>query len=408
HVLGVINVNNKVSGDIFTESDRQLLVTLANQIAVALERTEHFKRACEKVEQLSLVYELTKSISSTLKLPQVLDRILDAVMDNFQADRASLMLLDKESGMLSIAASRGIPESVVETLTFEIGEGVAGAVALTGNPLLINNITVDERYKKKQKKNDMTLLSVPLLSREAVIGVLNVERVLDEERDLWPFTGEDQEFLSTLSSAAAVAIENAELYKHLLNAYLGTVQSLAAAIEAKDAYTHGHSTRVTEYSLTIAREMNLSEDDIEVIKHAALLHDIGKIGISDSVLLKPSGLTAQEFNMIKQHPLLGTRILQSVEFLDSVRNILLAHHERYDGKGYPLGLKGKNIPLGGRIIAVADSFDAMISDRPYRRGLEEEKAIVEVENCIGSQFDPRVVKAFLRTRRTPKEADAAD
>ena len=407
-VMGVINVNNEVSGEIFTEDDLRLLVILANQIAVALERTAHFKRASEKVEQLSLVHELTKSIGSTLKLQQVFDRIMEAVMSIFQADRGSLMLRNEETGMLTVGASRGIPEEVAKDLVFEPGEGVAGAVALTGNPLLIENVNIDERYKKRESVQDMTLLSVPLVSRDKVVGVLNVERTLDEEKELWSFTAEDQEFLSTLSSAAAIAIENADLYRHLLNGYLGTVQSLAAAIEAKDAYTHGHSTRVTELSLSIAFELGLSEDDIDIIRHSALLHDIGKIGVSDNVLLKPGGLTNEEFSMIKQHPLLGTKILQSVEFLDSVRRILLAHHERYDGKGYPQGLKGNTIPLGGRIIAVADSFDAMVSDRPYRRGLSHQVAVEEINSCSGSQFDPQVVRAFLRMLANQETTDQND
>jgi putative nucleotidyltransferase with HDIG domain len=210
------------------------------------------------------------------------------------------------------------------------------------------------------------------------------------------FEKSDLELLVTLANSAAIAIDNANLYKDLLNIYFETIQSLAAAIEAKDAYTHGHSRRVTDFAMATAKKMGCDEITLKTIWHSALLHDIGKIGINESILLKPGKLTNDEFAHIQSHPILGSKILESIDFLANVRAQLKYHHERWDGKGYPDKLKGTAIPFGARIIAVADTFDAMTSTRPYRKALSLAEAKNEIIRCSGSQFDPSVVEAFLK------------
>ncbi|HQG28995.1 MAG TPA: HD-GYP domain-containing protein, partial [Candidatus Ozemobacteraceae bacterium] len=174
-----------------------------------------------------------------------------------------------------------------------------------------------------------------------------------------------------------------------------------AAIDAKDSYTHGHSRRVTDLSVSLALAMSLPRIDVDTIRHAALLHDVGKIGISEQILLKPGRLTDEEFETIKSHPMIGAGILNSIEFLKNVCMIIEHHHERFDGKGYPSNLKGDEIPIGARIIMVADSFDAITSCRPYRKPLTFDEAMAEIGRCAGSQFDPAVVAAFVRLRETP-------
>ena len=225
--------------------------------------------------------------------------------------------------------------------------------------------------------------------------MLNCEKTLTK---VGPFTHENLTLLNTISTQAATAIENANLYNDLLTVYLNTIQSLAAAIDAKDSYTHGHSKRVAQYALIIAKELGLVDDELETLKHTALLHDIGKIGISEAILLKPGSLTEEEFRCIKSHPVVGAHILQSIEFLKEVRQQLRYHHERFDGRGYPEGLSAEEIPLGSRIISVADTFDAITSTRPYRKGMLPEFAIEEIKKNSGSQFDPRIVEAFLKVR----------
>jgi len=186
--------------------------------------------------------------------------------------------------------------------------------------------------------------------------------------------------------------------ERLKETYDATLEALAAALDARDSETGGHSSRVTIYTMDMAKELGLTESDHEWldIERAALLHDVGKIGVSDAILNKPGPLTSEEWQQMRKHPAIGYEMLKDVKFLSTAAEIVYAHHERYDGKGYPTGLRGEDVPLGARIFAVADAFDAMTSDRPYRRALPVDKAREEIENNSGTQFDPNVVEAFLR------------
>ena len=186
-----------------------------------------------------------------------------------------------------------------------------------------------------------------------------------------------------------------ELYTKMRKVYLDTIRALAAAIDAKDPYTKGHSERVAEMSVALAQELNLSDRDIEDIEYTALLHDIGKIGIEDSILGKKGGLTSQEYEKIKEHTIMGANIIEPVDFLKNSYKAIYHHHEKYNGKGYPDGLKEKDIPLLARIIAVADAYDAMSSDRPYRKKLNKDEILKELKDQSGKQFDPEVVKALI-------------
>jgi HD-GYP domain-containing protein (c-di-GMP phosphodiesterase class II) len=206
--------------------------------------------------------------------------------------------------------------------------------------------------------------------------------------------------LTTLADEAGIAIDNAQLYEDQKRTYLETVQALAQAIEASDEYTRGHSDRVTKFAIQIARELKLSRTLIDTLKFACILHDVGKIGIIKDVLNKPGKLNDAEFNIIKMHPALGEQIIAPVAFLTPIRPIVRHHHERFDGRGYPDGLIGENIPYLSRIIAVADTYDAMTSERPYRPALSTEIALAEIKRCSGTQFDPEVVKAFLEIHPT--------
>lgn len=186
-----------------------------------------------------------------------------------------------------------------------------------------------------------------------------------------------------------------KMYIDMRIIYLETIQALSKTIEAKDKYTCGHANRVKEYAVKLAKAMNLKDKEVENIETAALLHDIGKIGIDDYILKKPDKLTNEEYDMIKQHPVIGADIIKDVDFLKGIVNTVKHHHERYDGKGYPDGLSGDDIPLAAAILTVADAFDAMTSDRPYRQALEKEKAIDEIKNSEGKQFHPKLTKVFI-------------
>jgi response regulator RpfG family c-di-GMP phosphodiesterase len=182
----------------------------------------------------------------------------------------------------------------------------------------------------------------------------------------------------------------------LRQSYESTLQALVTALDFRDNETQGHSTRVVEYAVLVANELGIGEPELTTIRWGSILHDVGKIGIPDSVLLKPGKLSEEEWDKMKLHPEMGYRMLQHIDFLGPALDIVFSHQERYDGTGYPRGLKGEEIPLGARVFAVVDTFDAMTSDRPYRRALTIEDACAEIDRCAGSQFDPQVAKAFLR------------
>jgi len=327
-----------------------------------------------------------------------IDRLAKLIVINatrlLRTEIGSLMLIDKETNMLEIVAARGLPEELVKNIHIPIGKGIAGKIVEEGEPILCENIETDTRFLKEsnEKYTSKSFVSVPLKVQNRVIGVLNINNKESKQK----FDEKDLRLLTILAEQSARTIENAELYKHMQDTYLGTIQTLARAIDAKDPYTKGHSDRVTRYAVKIAREMNLSESAIRNIEYSALIHDIGKIGIQESILTKKGALSGTEYEIVKMHPLIGESIITPVKFLNGIAPLILYHHERFDGKGYLEGLRGEAIPLGARIISVADAFDAMTSDRPYRKALTRKKAREELEKESGKKFDPRVVEAFLR------------
>jgi putative nucleotidyltransferase with HDIG domain len=273
---------------------------------------------------------------------------------------------------------------------------VAGWVAREGKPVLIPDAQKDPRFfKKADQKTEFktrSIIAVPLKTKSKLIGVAEVLNKKGSE----PFSAEDLDMLEALSNQAAVAIENAKLYTSLKDLFRNTVRSLAEAIETKDVYTRGHSERVTAYSELIAKELGFSESEMEDLNLAGLLHDIGKIGVDESILRKPSRLTDAEFEEIKKHPEYSANIIEAIPQLKGIITVVKHHHERYDGNGYPDGLKGGNIPYNSRIISIADTFDAMSSKRPYRNPLPVKMCLEEIQKCSGTQFDPDIVPAALR------------
>ncbi len=399
-LLGVLNVNNKRSGALFNQDDLKLLTGISDQIAQGIFNAMLYEKTEQQVAELSLLQELGKAINSTLDLDSVLNYVIDMTTRITEADKSTLMLLDRDSKTLYVQVARGFEGNNVKDIRMTVGQGVAGKAAEMRRPLRVVNTAEDNSYivLPGGDGEPRTLISAPMLNRDQLIGVINCERVLGRKV---PFTQENLDILDTLASQASVAIENARLYHNLLNVYLETIRALAAAIDAKDSYTHGHSKRVTEISVALAQVMGCHRDEIDMIRHAALLHDVGKIGIAENILLKPGRLTDEEFEKIKDHPMIGAGILGSIEFLKVVCDVIEHHHERFDGKGYPDRLKADEIPLGSRIICVADSFDAITSSRPYRQPLSFDEAEREIERCGGSQFDPRVVAAFIKLRSSP-------
>ena len=244
--------------------------------------------------------------------------------------------------------------------------------------IFLLNDNIDKNLQKKNNKNERKIKHINIHSS----NLTNLPDSLD--------------FLSAVSDIIAVALSNAESLNAVEEAHFETINSMSEAIEARDEYTKNHGDRLVEYATSIAAKLGLNGIAIRDIKYGAVLHDVGKIGIRDSVLNKQGKLTDEEYSEIKKHPETGFNLLKKIKFLAPVANIILHHQERYDGKGYPEGLKGDSIPIGSRIIAVIDTFDAMTTDRPYRKALPKENALQEIKNCSGTQFDPKIVNVFLK------------
>ena len=257
--------------------------------------------------------------------------------------------------------------------------------------LLINDLATDKNFSWLAA-HARRLLAIPLQRQEQVLGCLFV---LDKNSG--EFDSVDSKLLSSIGNESAIYLENSMLFADVHGLMMGLLHSLTSAVDAKDAYTCGHSERVALLSRHLAIEVSLSDQEIEQIYMAGLLHDVGKIGVPESVLQKTGRLTPEEFEQMKKHPQIGARILADVKQIKPIVPGVLHHHERYDGKGYPAGLAGTDIPLMGRIICLADCVDAMTSNRTYRRALPLEVALTEIRRCAGTQFDPGLAEAFLRT-----------
>ncbi len=343
--------------------------------------------------RLETVMKYGKKFISVKNQDKLCSLILEAAVIESDSDRASLMLLEND-GFLHIKNSIGIPKKIAANTRLRLGQGIAGRVAKTAKPLIIskgNNVSAHIKGLMRGL-GVKSAISIPLMADSMVLGVLN----LAKRRNKPFFDKDDAELLLILAYEAGTALSNCRLFEEVHALYEGSVISLAAAIDARDHYTHGHSRRVAKIATVLSKRLKLSGDIIEKTKLASMLHDIGKIGIPDRILLKPGKLTMKEWSIIKRHPAYAVSILKHLPRLRPIIPIVYHEHERYDGKGYIDGLKGKQIPLESRIIAVADAYEAMTSNRPYRKAMRKDIAVREIKANSGTQFDPIVVDAFAK------------
>ena len=319
---------------------------------------------------------------------------MEAAISLFGAGGASLLFVDEETGGLYFDVALGDKGGKVKTIGLQRGQGIAGWVALRGEPVIANDVQADRRFfhgvDSKSGFVTENMMCVPVRSRGRVLGVL---QVMNRKGG---FEGADLDILTAFSNQVAVAIENARLYGEMKETFYAVVNALAETIEKRDPYTAGHTSRVSLYSETIGKTLGLREPEMGTLRLSAILHDIGKIGVRDAVLLKKKRLSPGEETLIRRHVGYGTEILEHVPGLKDVMPGVRSHHEKWDGTGYPDGLRGVDIPLLARIIAVADTFDAMTTDRPYRKGLSPPEAVDEIKRCSGTQFDPSVAGAFIK------------
>lgn len=360
-----------------------------------------------RLREALTIYKVSEAIALSHDIERILDVVLRAAIDEVKADIATLHLRDPRSGhyeeRVKIVASNANPNNALPSPAF----GVMTEQFTSGVPIVAHGGKASRFFSENAAPADLaSFVAVPLQVRGNMVGVLNVFSFTQGKK----FDEGHRKMLAVLASRAASAIENARLYGELVASnedlvkanlsleemFQQTVAGFAQALEESDLYTRGHSERVAVYSEVLARGLTLPDVEIRRIVQAGVMHDVGKIGVRYDMLNKPGKLTPEEIQVFRQHPEKGKRILEPVPCLHGLIDGCWCHHEWYDGGGYPRGLIGQNIPLVGRIVSIADAYDAMTSDRAYRRALSHEVAVGEIERCAGTQFDPELADAFVK------------
>ncbi len=360
-----------------------------------------------RLREALTIYKVSEAIALSHDTERILDVVLRAALDEVKADVATLHLRDPRSGhyeeRVKIVASESNPHGSLPSPAF----GILTEQFTSGVPILAHGGKASRFFTENAAPADLSsFVAVPLQVRGDMVGVLNVFSFTQGKK----FDEGHRKMLAVLASRAASAIENARLYGELVTSnedlrkanlsleemFQQTVAGFAQALEESDMYTRGHSERVAVYSEVLARGLTLPEPEVRRIVQAGVMHDVGKIGVRYDMLNKPGKLTPEEIQVFRQHPEKGKRILEPVPCLHGLIDGCWCHHEWYDGGGYPRGLIGQNIPLVGRVVSIADAYDAMTSDRAYRRALSHEVAIGEIERCAGTQFDPELADAFVK------------
>jgi len=357
-----------------------------------------------QVYSLETLMELTHQLNSSLDLDYTLNTLILSVVGQLRVNSACLFLTDdrEDPKRLDACTFKGLKEESARGISFYYaGPFVRALLPLDGEDIQPHRLADLEHDTDLDGEvgalfaAGLTLVC-PVVMKQRLAAILAVgEKVSGQE-----FQAHDLEMLRVLSESAGMAIENARLFKDLQEAYVSTVRLLVSRIEEKDPYTHGHTERVAAYAVGIAKEMGFVPEEVQRIQFGAFLHDIGKVHTEDHVLHKPGALTDEEWRIVKMHPLRGAEMVKGVRFLERVTDMIRHHHERVDGRGYPDGLKGDEITTAAKIVNVADAFDAMTTDRPYRAGLTVEQAIGQMTEKAGTQFAAEIVEVFVRGLET--------
>jgi len=356
-----------------------------------------------QVFSLETLMGLTHQLNSSLDLEALLGTVILSVVGQLRVNSACLFLTDQREDPKRLDAwtFKGVKEDLVRSIHFlyedEFIRAILPVDGEEGRAVRLGDLSEDPSLEPSVGPlyaAGFTLVC-PVMMKQRLTAILAVgEKVSGQD-----FQATDLEMVKALSESAGIAIENARLFKDLQETYLATVRVLVSTIEAKDPYTHGHTERVAQYAVGIAKAMDFSQDEIQTIQLGAFLHDIGKLHTSDSILHKPGALTDEEWRLVKAHPVRGAQMLQGVRFLEKATDLVRHHHERVDGKGYPDGLRGDEITIGAKIVNVADAFDAMTTERPYRAGLTTEQAMAQLTEKAGTQFASEVVEVMVAAFR---------
>ncbi|NPV27054.1 MAG: GAF domain-containing protein [Firmicutes bacterium] len=399
HTFGALNLYSDQSG-FFNPKRLEMFQAFAHQAASALENARLFEEAQRRLQRIQALRNIDMAITGSLDPRVTFSVALDEITRQLDIDAASILKFNPYSQTLEYAAGRGFRTRTIEKTNLRLGEGLAGRAVLEQRTIYVSSLSEISEFTRKglfAVENFTAYYAVPLIAKGRVLGVLEIfSRLPIEDNSEW------LEFLETLAGQTAIAIDNAELFHKLersnteiIQAYDATIEALSYALDLKDKETEGHSRRVTQLTLRIAREMGIKDEELLHIRRGALLHDIGKMGIPDSILLKAGKLTDEEWEIMQKHPMYAYQMLSRIEYLRPALDIPYCHHEKWDGTGYPRGLKGEEIPLAARIFAVVDVFDALTNDRPYRKAWPKEKVLAELHEQSGKHFDSRVIEVFL-------------
>ncbi len=383
----------------FGESDERLVSTLAAQAAVAIEKARLFDQTIRRLDQVMTLRQIDKVITSSTDLRTTLGVVLDLVTAQLSVDAALVLLLEPDMLMLNYALGRGFRSSKESRVSLRLGESQAGRAALERRTIYIPNMETATFSQADLLDGEefVAYACVPLIAKGEVKGVLEIFHRAPLHPDEEWF-----DYLNVLAGQIAIAVDNSTMFDHLQRsnlelslAYEATIEGWSRALDLRDRDTEGHTQRVTDLAVRLARELGYSNPDIAHLRRGGLLHDIGKVGIPDIILNKPGPLTPEEWEIMRCHPQYAYDMLMPIAYLRRAIDIPYCHHERWDGSGYPRGIKGETIPLSARIFAVADVYDALTSDRPYRKAWSVEKTIAYLREQSGSHFDPHIVDVFL-------------
>jgi len=414
-LVGIFATGPKRSEETYTTDDHLTLSTMVNQISVAIQNARLYARAQTELsereyaenllhlqlQRMSALHTIDMTITSSVNLQMTLEVLLDVTINQLGVDAAAILLFNQHTNILEYTASKGFLSSTLQHTKLSVGNGLAGRAASKHEIVYVGHLDKEsdfiEKSPKLLKEGFITYFGVPLIAKGKIKGVLEIfHRTYLESKPEWI------DFLKTLATQTAIAVDDAEMFKdlersnlELIQAYDTTLEGWALALELRDQETEGHTRRVTELTIELAKALDLDDKNLAHIRHGALLHDIGKMGIPDSILLKPGPLTDEEWAIMREHPMKAFKLLIKIPFLRPSLDIPQYHHEKWDGTGYPNGLKKEEIPLAARIFSVVDVWDALLSDRPYRQAFSIEETMAHIHEQSGKHFDPNIVDLFF-------------
>lgn len=398
--FGTLNLYSRKK-DFFTDENIDMFQAFSNQAATALENSRLFDETNKRLSAIKALRNIDMAITSSLDPRVTLKILIEEVMEQLEVDASTVLIIDSVTHTLKYSEGKGLKIRFLENRKHHIWKGPVGKAIKEQRVIFIKDLSEidDPLFKDLMKEEGFTLYyAVPIISKGKVLGIL--ETYHKKRRK---YNNEWIELLEALAGQAAIAIENSQLFYdlhksniELQQAYDETIEGWSLAMDLRDKETEGHTKRVTELTIKIARLIGMRDNEIVHVRRGALLHDIGKLGVPDGILLKPGKLTDEEMELMKKHPQLAFEMLSPIEYLRPALDIPYCHHEKWDGTGYPRGLKGKQIPLSARIFAVVDVWDALTSDRPYRPAWSKEKALNYIKEESGKSFDPEIVDVFLK------------